>query len=906
MLLISGQAEMRTYGAAKVYTASQRLPISALLEYSSDLIVVLDDEARVLQINAPFLSFSGMKKEDLLGTPVTSSGLPIITTPLVLSVLEDRPIGEVVVPEVAWGDESIFRAKILPTTFEEGGHGTTIILEDLTEMKKTWRVRTFLANIVESTEDAVIGKDLDGKVVSWNQGAERLYGYTSHEMMGQTLDRLVPPEKKDEIQTVQEEIEVGRSIDRLETVRFRKDRSRVDVAISVSPVRDEGGRVVGASTIARDISTQKHAEEEQRLHTEETAFLSRTAMAFVEMEDDDEIFGFIGRQIQTLLPDAAVVVSSYAREEGEFSVEAVMESEGEDEGRAHGLYGGHYPMTPEIRAYGESRLYEKVSLPGYPAAEMRYGGEGHMYAPLISHETFLGNVVVLADQGEVTRKRAVIEAFIRQSAVALHRRHARLALKRSRERARTLLDASFDLVVLTNPEGEVLAVNERAGRFFKRTGKNEAGPLYAALDGMQEGVLREGRPAKSEVRACGKIFEVSMTPVRVVDGTVHEVATFFRDITLEREAQEESRRTNRQLADIIEFLPDATVVVDAAGQVVAWNRAMEEISGVRKEAIIGEGGHAYAVPFYGERRPVLLDLVGTGDAPPPGYLQFERLGDTVVGSAYCPAAKRGAGVHVWGKATALFDDTGERIGAIEAVRDIGPLVEADMALRRSEEEYRALVEQASSVILSLDPEGRVLFLNAFAEQCFGYTREEVIGRDVVGLITPEVESSGRDLRALVHSICTAPEQFQTCENETVTRDGRRLWFSWTNHAVYAPDGRLKGVTCIGNEITERRDLERALESARHDLKSVVQVLAQAAADHLVVRPGEIEPAATPPEEIRAALKKGTPVRDESEEGEQRWYIPLTDWGGEGPAVLAVVLPLSEQARGCESSQKKVL
>lgn len=903
MLLISGQAEMRTYGAAKVYTASQRLPISAILEYSSDLIVVLDGEGRILQINAPFISFSGQKKEKLLGTTLAASGLPVVTTPLVLSVLEVQPTNEVVVPEVAWGDESIFRAKILPTTFEGGGRGTTIILEDLTEMKKTWRMRTFLASIVESTEDAVIGKDLDGRVLSWNQGAKRLYGYTQSEMIGQTLDHLVPPEKMDEIHVIQDEVKGGRSIDRLETVRLRKDRSRVDVAISVSPVKDEEGRVVGASTIARDITAQKHAEEKQRLHAEETAFLSKTAMAFVEMEDDDKIFGYIGRQVWTLLPRATVIISSYDREEDEFCIEAVVTRD-QEESSGNRLHKIHYPMTPEIRAHGESRLYERISLPGHPATEIRPAEDRYVYAPLISHETFLGNVVIVAEKDEVQKKKEVIEAFIRQSAVALHRRHARLALKKSRERARTLLDASFDLIILTNPKGEVLAVNKRADRLFNQTGKNEANPLYAALDGMREGVLREGRPAKSEVRACGKTFEVSMIPVRVVNGTVHEIATFFRDITLEREAQEETRRTNRQLADIIDFLPDATVVVDAAGQVLAWNRAMEEISGVRKEEIIGENEYAYAVLFYGERRPVLLDLVGTEEVPPASYLHFERQGDTVIGSAYCPAAKGGEGAYVWGKASALFDDTGERIGAIEAVRDITPLVETDMALRRSEEEYKTLVEQASSVILSLDPEGRVLFLNTFAERCFGYAREEVIGRSVIGLITPEVESSGRDLRALVQSICTNPERFQTCENETITKDGRRLWFSWTNQAVYAPDGTLKGVTCIGNEITEKKDLERALEAARHDLESVMQVLDQAASHCFVVSPEEIGTAPVDDEEIRTALERGTPVRGESEEDKQRWFVPLADWKGEGAAILGVILPSPGQARGRKSSQKK--
>ncbi|QSZ67484.1 PAS domain S-box protein [Methanofollis aquaemaris] len=903
MLLISGQAEMRTYGAAKVYTASQRLPISALLEYSSDLIVVLDGEGRVLQINAPFISFSGQNKEEFLGLEISASGLPVVTSPAVLSVLDDQPAGEVVVPEVAWGDENIFRAKILPTTFEEGGRGTTIILEDLTEIKKAWRMRTFLANIVESTEDAVIGKDLDGRVVSWNRGAERLYGYTREEMIGQTLDPLVPPEKAVEIARIQGEIEAGRGIDRLETIRFRKDGSMVDVAISVSPVRDEQGRVVGASTIARNITAQKHAEEEQRRHAEETVFLSKTAMAFVEMEDDEEIFGYIGRQVRTLLPGSTVVVSSYDHKQDELCIKAVVA--GEEEKRLEGERAGtRVPMAPRLREYAQTCLYDEVNLVGHPAAAFVGAGERCIYAPLISHETCFGDVVVLPGNGQVKENRELIEAFIRQSAVALHRRHARLALKRSRERARTLLDASFDLVVLTNAEGEVLAVNERADRFFSRTGKERVEALHIVLDGLREGVLREGRPARGEVRACGKTFEVSMTPVRVVDEIVYEIATFFRDVTTEREAQKESRRTNRQLADIIEFLPDAAVIVDTGGQVIAWNRAMEEISGVRKEEMIGEGDHAYAIPFYGERRPVLLDLVGTDVDPPPGYLHFERLEDVVVGRAHCPAAKAGDGAYVWGKASALFDDTGDLIGAIEVVRDVTPIVETDLALRRSEEQYRTLVEHTTSVILSLDLGGRVTSLNTVAEECFGYTGEDAIGRSVLGLIIPETESSGRDLRALVRAICTAPDQFQTCEYENITRDGRRLWFSWTNRAVYAPDGTLKGVTCIGNEITGRKDLEKALETAHLDMESIAQVLELSASRTFVVRPEEICPATQNAETIREALESGRPTREEIADGEERWLIPLRDWKGKGPAVLGVALARPESRRGTYGPQKK--
>jgi PAS domain S-box-containing protein len=121
-----------------------------------------------------------------------------------------------------------------------------------------------LAAIVESSHDAIIGEDLDGKVISWNIGAEKLYGYTAEEAVGQSLWLRIPSDRVDEVAAMMERRRLGESIDHYETERITKDGKLIHVSLALSPIRDGSGRLVGTATIARDITEQHHAEEAHR------------------------------------------------------------------------------------------------------------------------------------------------------------------------------------------------------------------------------------------------------------------------------------------------------------------------------------------------------------------------------------------------------------------------------------------------------------------------------------------------------------------------------------------------------------------------------------------------------------------------------------------------------------------
>ena len=131
------------------------------------------------------------------------------------------------------------------------------------------RVAAELAAIVASSEDAIIGKTLEGIITSWNPGAQRLYGYTANEAVGQSMSLIIPPDRPDELPAILARVRQGERVEPYETVRVRKDGSRVDVSVTISPIHDPTGAVIGASAIARDITERKQVEEALRVRSEQ-------------------------------------------------------------------------------------------------------------------------------------------------------------------------------------------------------------------------------------------------------------------------------------------------------------------------------------------------------------------------------------------------------------------------------------------------------------------------------------------------------------------------------------------------------------------------------------------------------------------------------------------------------------
>ena len=148
-----------------------------------------------------------------------------------------------------------------PLRYSDGSTVQLAITRDMTSRRRAERATLLLGAIVDSSDDAIISKDLNGVITSWNQGAERLFGYTADEAVGRPITILIPRDRLDEEPTILARLRRGERVDHFETIRQRKDGTRLHISLTISPVRDAEGRVVGASKIARDITERKRSEQ---------------------------------------------------------------------------------------------------------------------------------------------------------------------------------------------------------------------------------------------------------------------------------------------------------------------------------------------------------------------------------------------------------------------------------------------------------------------------------------------------------------------------------------------------------------------------------------------------------------------------------------------------------------------
>jgi two-component system CheB/CheR fusion protein len=239
-----------------------------LFEAAKDGVLIVDPvDRKIIDANPYLIELLGYAREELLGQELWQIGL-----------LKDELASHSAFREIQ--ERGVIRFDDLPVQTKSGEQREIEVvanryaedakeviqwnIRDITQRKQAEHVRARLAAIVDWSDDAIISKDLEGRITSWNRGAERLFGYEAAEAIGQSVTLLIPPDRTDEEAGILERIRRGEPIDHYETIRCRKDGTLLNVSLTVSPIRDARGRIAGASKIARDITEQKRAEEALR------------------------------------------------------------------------------------------------------------------------------------------------------------------------------------------------------------------------------------------------------------------------------------------------------------------------------------------------------------------------------------------------------------------------------------------------------------------------------------------------------------------------------------------------------------------------------------------------------------------------------------------------------------------
>ncbi|MGA3207928.1 MAG: PAS domain S-box protein [Syntrophales bacterium] len=410
------------------------------------------------------------------------------------------------------------------------------------------------------------------------------------------------------------------------------------------------------------------------------------------------------------------------------------------------------------------------------------------------------------------------------------RKEAEKMLQESEEKYRSLA-STVDLMYLVDKDCRYLFMNEghlsrfgipldkMEGRFYNDFHLKEDAKEFADI---VKRIFETGQAVQHEHLSGrdGRYFLRTLSPVKDSDGRTTAVTVVSKDITVRTRVEEALRESERRLADIIDFLPDATLAIDLTGKVIAWNHAIEEMTGVKASDILGKGDYEYALPFYGIRRPILADLVLKPDKKIERsyYSILEKNKDLLIVETWVPFLKWKK-AFLWAKASPLYDSKGDIVGAIESIRDITERKEAEKMLQESEEKYRSLASSIDLMYL-VDKDCRYLFMNEGLLSRFGISLGDMEGKSYDDFHS---EEDAREFTEIIGGIFKMGQAVQ--HEHKSERDDK--YFLRSLSPVKDSEGRTIAVTVVSKDITKRKMAEEALRESERRLSDIIDFLPDA-------------------------------------------------------------------------------
>jgi PAS domain S-box-containing protein len=408
-----------------------------IVEHQLDLVSRVARDGTLTYANEAYARYFGRRPEDIVGASygpiVYPEDLPRLEAALAslepahpVVVIEHRVVrGDGAVRWVQWTNRALHDASGALVEIQSAGR-------DVTERKQAEEDAARLAAIVASADDAIVSKTLVGTIRSWNRAAERMFGWTAGEAVGQSILLIVPKDRADEEADILSRLKRGETIEQLETVRLTRDGRRLPVSITVSPVRDASGRVTAVSTIARDITAQKRVQVELRAHVQELETLYRLADLVGRARSVDEICEAAADAVLTvgeasrssvLVLDAAGVMRFRAWRGLSASYRALVE--------------GHSPWAPEARDPAPLLVPDVLADPALAPFREAITAEGIRalgFIPLVHHGRLLGKFMVYHDAPH-----EFAPAELRQASAIAHHVAFGLALTRVEAEIQALL-----------------------------------------------------------------------------------------------------------------------------------------------------------------------------------------------------------------------------------------------------------------------------------------------------------------------------------------------------------------------------------------------------------------------------------------------------------------------------------
>ncbi|MCC7572249.1 MAG: PAS domain S-box protein [Candidatus Methanofastidiosum sp.] len=602
------------------------------------------------------------------------------------------------------------------------------------------------------------------------------FGYERNEVMGENFLEFISPDNKDLFLNSVKKLETFDSIFGVEFQIIKKDKSKIDVCFSARIGNKYGEDAPDIFCILEDISYRREYERSLEIKNLEMSLLLDNIEMHVWYLKDNQTYGMVNKAHADFLGHSKEYLDN--RNLKDFLSKDIAETciKSNDEVFSQKKTLQTEEWAPDTR--GNKRLLKITKTP------------------------------LLNSQGDV-------EYVVCIGSDITDMKKSEEKLKESQQRIRCLFEGSMDAIWASKLDGTIVEANQAAADMLgcdlkELIGSNINNFYVNPKDreqfrqeveknkSLKDYGIKLKRKDGNEIDCVfsSSIWTNSNGELLGYIGIVHDVTNIIK--------------TNNELVDskyllqnIIDYLPDATFSVDNEGKVISWNKKIEEMTGIKSEDIIGKGDYEYTIPFYGERRPGLVDLILNSQKEfDIRYDNLRREGDTIEGEAKVFNSS-GEIINVWAKATTLRDVSGNIIGAIESIRDIteAKLIEDDL-----KKVYMA-IEQGPGIVVITDIEGNIEYANPKFVEVTGYTAKDVLGEN---------------LRIMKSNFL--PSEFYTSLWDTISsgstwkgefhnrkKDGEYYWEYATISPIRNEKGEITNYIKVSEDITMKKRVKKQID-----------------------------------------------------------------------------------------------
>jgi PAS domain S-box-containing protein len=635
---------------------------------------------------------------------------------------------------------------------------------EIVERRRAEAIINRFAAIIESSDDAIISKTLDGIVTSWNPASEKMFGYTASEIIGKPITLLFPPDRVQEEGEILARIAGGEPVRHFETIRVRKDGRQLDVSVTLSPIRDADGKITGVSKIVRDITERKQAQETiDRLNRQRELVLDASGEGIMGMDPQGN---------HTFVNRAAANMLGYEPEE---------------------LLGRHsHTMWHHTKTDGSP--YPAQECPNYAVfrdgvgrsvtGEVFWKKDGTSFpveyesTPIREGDQVVGVVVTFKDVTE--------------------RQRAEGALRESEAKFRALFDAANDAILILH-NNVFVDCNASALELYGVTRDQLIGQSPSRFSPPTQPDGRDSQEKAMEInqRALGGEPQFFEWAHQRPDGTAVDaevslsrfelhgepyLQAIVRDITERQQMENALRSAEAKFRSLVEqSLFGIYIIQDNRFTYV--NPRFAQIFGYEQDEIV--------------KVKSILDLVSDEDrARVTDNLQKRLLGEVQV-VQYSFRARRKDGTPIYVEVHGTRADLNGQPAVIGALLDITERKRAEEQIS----EQAAFLDKARDAIIVRDLEGKILYWNKGAERIYGWTREEVVGRNVFEILRPDPKKF-EELNRL-----TISHGEWNGELQHLTRDRREITSEVRITLIRDNEGHPKSILAINTDITEKKKIE---------------------------------------------------------------------------------------------------